>query len=187
MTSTKLTTLTPKNCGLLVVDIQERMMRVIPAKDEVVRNAVLLLKTARQLQMPVVATTQYVARIGELLPEITAEMVDDTPLDKLEFGCFYNPEIADHLAGYSAVKSWIVCGVETHICIYQTVQGGLQRDYEMWVPADAVYSRVEKNYQTGLTRISEIGGVVANTEMIIYELLHKAGTADFKALLPFLK
>jgi len=187
MTTTKLARLKAQNCGLLVVDIQERMMRVIPGKDEVVKNSVLLLKTAKQLGMPVVATTQYVARIGELLPEISAELADHTPLDKQEFGCFYNQAIANQLASFPQITCWIVCGVETHICIYQTVLGGRQLGYDIWVPADAVYSRVEQNYQTGLARIAEIGGVVANTEMIIYELLHRAGTADFKALLPFLK
>ncbi|MEN8139849.1 MAG: isochorismatase family protein [Thermodesulfobacteriota bacterium] len=185
--TTMITRLDPGQCGLLVVDIQERMMRVIPGRDEVVANSVLLLKTARQLNIPVVATTQYVARIGELLPEVTAEMAEVSPLDKLEFGCFYNPAVAAQLASHTQVKRWIVCGVETHICIYQTVLGGLQRGYDIWVPADAVNSRTEKNYQAGLARIANIGGVVGSTEMIIYELLHRAGTPEFKALLPFLK
>lgn len=179
--------LVPANSGLLVVDIQERMMRVIPEKDEVVKNSVLLLKAAQILRMPIVATTQYAARIGELLPEITAEMGDIRPLDKLEFGCFDNKEALAKIRSYPAVESWIACGVETHICIYQTVLGGLREGYAMWVPADAVNSRAEKNYQTGLERIRQIGGVVGNTEMIIYELLHQAGTAEFKAMLPFIK
>ncbi|MEW6289825.1 MAG: isochorismatase family protein [Thermodesulfobacteriota bacterium] len=179
--------LVPANSGLLVVDIQERMMRVIPEKDEVVKNSVLLLKAAQILRMPIVATTQYAARIGELLPEITAEMGDIRPLDKLEFGCFDNKDALAKIRSYPAVESWIACGVETHICIYQTVLGGLREGYAMWVPADAVNSRAEKNYQTGLERIRQIGGVVGNTEMIIYELLHQAGTAEFKAMLPFIK
>jgi nicotinamidase-related amidase len=173
--------------GLLVVDIQERMMRVIPEKDEVVKNSVLLLKAAQILKMPIVATTQYAAKIGDLLPEITAEIGDIRPLDKLEFGCFDNKEALGKIRSYPAVDSWIACGVETHICIYQTVLGGLREGYTMWVPADAVNSRAEKNYQTGLERIRQIGGAVGNTEMIIYELLHQAGTADFKAMLPFIK
>ena len=81
----------------------------------------------------------------------------------------------------------MACGVETHICMYQTILGGIQEGYTMWIPGDAVSSRTEKNYQTGLERIRQIGGNVGNTEMIIYELLHKAGTPEFKSLLPFLK
>jgi nicotinamidase-related amidase len=179
--------LLPSSSGLLVVDIQERMMRVIPEKNEVVKNTVLLLKAAQILKMPIVATTQYAAGIGELLPEITAEMRDIRPLDKLEFGCFDNKDALAKIRSYPAVDSWIACGVETHICIYQTVLGGLREGYTMWVPADAVNSRAEKNHQTGLERIRHIGGAVGNTEMIIYELLHQAGTAEFKAMLPFIK
>ncbi len=179
--------LDPEHCGLLVVDIQERMMRVIDAKDEVVRNAVLLIKTAVELGLPIVATTQYVARIGPLLPEIVAELPDIQAIDKLEFGCFDNAEAAAALKSYKNVDTWITCGVETHICMYQTVMGGINAGYGMWLPADAVSSRTAKNYETGLARIREIGGIVANTEMVIYELLGKAGTPTFKALLPFLK
>ena len=71
--------------------------------------------------------------------------------------------------------------------MYQTVLGGLDCGFKMWIPADAVYSRTPLNYETGLERIRQIGGVVGNTEMIIYELLHRAGTPEFKELLPILK
>jgi nicotinamidase-related amidase len=109
-------------------------------------------------------------------------------LDKLEFGCFDNLGIGEAAKRLPReINTLVVCGVETHICIYQTVLGGLLQGYRMWVPADGVASRTEKNYQTGLARISEAGGVIANTEMIIYEWLHKAGTPAFKAILPFIK
>lgn len=183
----KLKRLAPERTGLLVVDIQERMMRVIPAKDEVVRNSVLLLKAAHIMKMPVIATTQYAARIGELLPEITAETGGIEPLDKLEFGCFGNETIRERIRAHAQIDTWIACGVETHICMYQTVLGGLRDGYTMWIAADAVNSRTEKNYLTGLERIRQIGGVVGNTEMIIYELLGKAGTPAFKEILPFIK
>ncbi|MBU4118455.1 MAG: isochorismatase family protein [Proteobacteria bacterium] len=186
--SEKLYRLAPEQCALLVVDIQDRMMQAIPAREEVVKNAALLMKAANILQVPMLATTQYAARIGALLPEIEAELGGAVPLDKLEFGCFNNSAIAEAAKKLPReVNTIVVCGVETHICIYQTVLGGLLQGYRMWVPADAVSSRVEKNYQTGLARISEIGGVVANTEMIIYEWLHQAGTPAFKAILPFIK
>ena len=77
--------------------------------------------------------------------------------------------------------------METHICIYQTVLGALKEGYKVWVPADAVSSRVPLNYQTGLARIKELGATVGNTEMIIYDLLHRAGTPEFKELLVHLK
>ncbi len=179
--------LSPKKCALLVVDVQERLMPVISEKEQVLKNSILLIKTARTLQIPVIATTQYVARIGELLPGIMEEL-EDTPLDKMEFGCFANENIHAAVAALPGeIDSLIVCGVETHICIYQTVLGGLMEGYKVWVPADGVSSRSPLNYHTGLERIKEIGGIVGNTELIIYELLGKAGTPEFKELLPYLK
>lgn len=180
--------LRPESCALLVVDIQERLMPVINGREEVTRNTVLLLKAAEVMQIPVVATTQYAARIGALLPEVQAELGDVMPLDKMEFDCFANQAIKARIKELPRkVNTLIICGVETHICIYQTVLGGLQAGYRVLVPADAVSSRVVGNYETGLARIKELGATVGNTEMIIYELLHRAGTPEFKELLPFLK
>ena len=93
--SEKLYRLAPEQCALLVVDIQDRMMQAIPAREEVVKNSVLLMKAANILQIPMLATTQYAARIGALLPEIEAELGGVVPLDKLEFGCFNNSVIAE--------------------------------------------------------------------------------------------
>ncbi|MDH5297629.1 MAG: isochorismatase family protein [Desulfobulbaceae bacterium] len=186
--SVELYRLTPGRCALMVVDIQENLMRVIDNRDQVARNSALLAKAAAVLKIPVIATTQYVARIGPLLPEVTAELAGVEPLDKVEFDCFGNQVIAEAVRGLGpTVDTLVVCGVETHICIYQTVVGALMAGYRVWVPADGVSSRLAGNKVSGLDRIRQVGGVVANTEMIIYDWLRKAGTPEFKALLPFLK
>lgn len=180
--------LKPSHCALLIIDIQDRLMPVIEGREQVVKNAVLLLKAAKAMKMPVLATTQYVARIGELLPAITAELEGVTPIDKMEFGGLNNPAVKKAVNQLpSEIDTLIICGVETHICIYQTVVGALMEGYKVWVPADAVSSRTRHNHRTGLGRVRELGGVVANTELIIYELLGKAGSREFKELLPFLK
>ena len=180
--------LSPSHCALMIIDLQERLMPVIAGREQVVKNAVLLLKAAKAMTMPILATTQYVARIGELLPEIKTELNGVASIDKMEFGGFNNQAVkkaAEHLP--NEIDTLILCGVETHICIYQTAIGAILGGYKVWVPADAVSSRVRHNHRTGINRIREIGGIVANTELIIYELLHKAGTPEFKELLPFLK
>jgi nicotinamidase-related amidase len=180
--------LRPENCALLVVDIQERLMPVINNREEVVRNAALLLKAAAVMKFPVLATTQYAARIGTLVPAVKLELGDSPPLDKMEFDCFANQGVRAKVKELPrAINTLIICGVETHICIYQTVLGALREGYRVWVPADGVSSRSVRNYETGLARIKELGAMVGNTEMIIYELLQRAGTPEFKALLPYLK
>lgn len=184
----KLYRLNSANCALLVVDIQERLMRLIHGKEDVVKNSVLLIKAAKVLDMPIIPTTQYVDKIGNFPPEIIAELDGRIALDKFEFGCFGNGPIKQQIKSLRRdINTLIVCGVETHICVYQTMLDGLMAGYRMWVAADSVSSRNPFNHETGLDRIRQIGGVVGNTEMIIYELLQKAGTPEFKELLPFLK
>ncbi|MFW8600481.1 isochorismatase family protein [Desulfobacterota bacterium M19] len=179
--------LTPQNSALLVVDIQERLMNVIHNRQQVIDNTILLLKTAHVLKMPILSTTQYAARIGNFPASIKAEL-PETPIDKMEFSCFGSQDFVKSLDNLSpVVRSFIICGVETHICIYQTALDGLLAGYRMLVPADAVSSRTTDNYQSGLQRIQQIGGEIINTEMVIYELLKKAGTNEFKTLLPLLK
>jgi nicotinamidase-related amidase len=180
--------LEPGNCALLVVDIQENLMKVIHGREEVAKKSALLIRAAKTLNIPIVATTQYAARIGELVPEVKAELPGLAPYDKLEFNCFANPEANRAVKSLPPeVNTLIVCGVEAHICIYQTVLGGLISGYRMWVPADAVSSRDPENCRTGLMRMRDMGAAIANTELIIYDLLHKAGTPAFKELLPFMK
>ena len=180
--------LEPGKCALLVVDIQENLMRVIHVKEEVAKNTALLIRVAKVLDIPVVATTQYVARIGPFVPEVAEALGELPALDKFEFGCFNNETIKAAVKRLPpAVNTLIVCGVETHICIYQTVLGALMAGYRVWVAADAVSSRAKKNYKIGLARLREIGAVVGTSEMIIYDLLGKAGTPQFKELLPYLK
>lgn len=181
--------LEPEKCALLVVDLQENLMKVIHGREGVTKKSALLIKAAKTLRIPMVATTQYAARIGELVPEVKTELSSGlTPCDKLEFNGFANPEINRAVKSLPPeVNTLIVCGVEAHICVYQTVLGGLLSGYRMWVPADAVSSRDPENCRTGLMRMRDLGAVIANAELIIYDLLHKAGTPAFKELLPLLK
>ncbi|NOX26135.1 MAG: isochorismatase family protein [Deltaproteobacteria bacterium] len=182
-----LTYLTPASCALLVVDIQEVLLRVICQRDQVIKNAGLLLRAANTLNIPVIATTQYAARIGQFPPELNT-LLPNPPLDKMEFGCFNNQKISAAITSLGPkINTLIVGGIETHICVYQTVLGGLMAGYKMLIPTDAVSSRSAGNSASGLARIREMGGQVLNTEMIIYELLQRAGTPQFKELLPFLK
>jgi isochorismate hydrolase len=83
-----------------------------------------------------------------------------------------------------SVTTLILVGVETHICIYQTAMGAMEQGLTPWVVADAVSSRTKVNYQLGLSRLNAVGAIVGPAEMIIYELLGRAGTPEFKAMLP---
>jgi nicotinamidase-related amidase len=175
-------------CALIVVDIQEKLLPPIFNKDELVKNSQLLLRLANILEMPAVVTTQYVKGLGPTVPEVSSLLSRTQPIDKLQFGCFGCNEFRSALKALPGNRNTLlVCGMETHICVMQTVLGALNEGYLVHVAADAVGSRVRSNWQIGMDRMRAAGAVISSTEMIIYELLRSSGTPQFKEMLPYLK
>jgi nicotinamidase-related amidase len=177
--------LRPENCCLHIIDPQQSLMAHIHEADRVVVNITRMIECARILKMPILANTQYKKGLGPYVPQLE-EMMGDIPRpDKTEFNALDNMEtraLIDRLP--NTVTTVIMAGVETHICIYQTAMGVLERGLTPWVVADAVSSRTKANYELGLVRLTAAGAIVGPAEMIIYELLGRAGTPEFKAMLP---
>jgi nicotinamidase-related amidase len=180
--------LTPDRCCLFVVDPQVKLMAAIHKAERVIKNAALMIHCAKTLAMPIIASTQYKKGLGPLVPEL-AELLADVPTgDKTEFNALANPEIRKLLAALpDTVDTMLLVGAEAHICIYQTALGGLQAGYRPWIVADAVSSRGKRNHRLALSRMQSLGMAVVSAEMVIYELLHRAGTEPFKAMLTHLK
>jgi nicotinamidase-related amidase len=177
--------LKPENCYLHIVDPQERLMSQIHESARVVDTIQKMVHCARIIGIPIVANTQYKKGLGDYVPELEELMADVVRPDKTEFNCMANAETRDLVQGLPAtVNTAILVGVETHICIYQTALGLLEMGLTPWVVADAVSSRTEINATLGLARLRDAGAAVGPAEMIIYELLGRAGTVEFKAVLP---
>lgn len=175
-------------CALLVVDIQERLLPPIFNKDELVKNAQLLIRLANILEIPVVVTTQYVKGLGPTVPEIASLLVGTRPIDKLEFGCFGCNQFRSTLKSLPGNRNTVlICGMEAHICVMQTALGALNEGYLVHVASDAIGSRVRWNWDIGIDRMRAAGAVISTTEMMIYELLRSSGSAQFKKMLPYLK
>lgn len=182
------TPLRPQECCLLVIDPQERLMAHIHQAERVSRNISLMLHLAAALDMPVLACTQYKKGIGPFVPELARLLADKPCIDKTEFNALANPGMKRLLSELPAsVHTLLLCGVESHICVWQTAAGAIQEGYEVQVVADGISSRTAENHAYGQQRLREIGAVLAPAEMIIYEFLQKAGTPAFKAMLPHLK
>ena len=179
--------LNAQECALIVIDIQERLLPPIYEKERLVRNSPLLIRLANILSMPVVLTTQYVKGLGAVVPEIASLLPELKPLDKLEFGCFGNSEFCSNVARLRGRNTLLLCGMETHICVLQTALGALNQGHLVHVAADAVSSRTELNWKLGLERMRDAGAVISSTEMMIYELLGKSGSPEFKEMLKHLR
>ena len=177
-----------EHCALIVVDIQEKLLPPIFNNDELVKNSQLLVRLANILKLPMIVTTQYVKGLGPTVPQIASLLANAQPIDKMQFGCFGSNEFRSALKAMPGNRNTLlVCGMEAHICVMQTVLGALNEGYLVHVASDAIGSRVRWNWDIGIDRMRAAGAVISTTEMMIYELLHASGTPQFKEMLPYLK
>jgi nicotinamidase-related amidase len=176
------------SCALVIVDPQTKLMPAILEADRVIKNCVLLLRLGQTLSIPTVVTTQYAQGLGPLVPEIACAVPGIVPLDKTSFGCFGDENFVAHLKEVASGRNTLlVAGVESHVCVAQTVLAALNAGYTVHVARDATSSRTRENWKAGLHRMDRAGAILSSTEMTIYELLGKSGTLEFKAMLPLLK
>jgi len=180
--------LDPAKCVLAVVDIQEKLLPPIFNKEELVRNTKLLIRLAKLLGIPIVATTQYSRGLGATVPEIACLLEDVAIHDKVEFSCFGSDQFCGEMKALPGQRNTVLlCGMETHICVMQTALGALNRGYLVHVAADAAGSRAKFSREIGLRRMEAAGVVISSTEMMMYELMRASGTPVFKEMLQHLK
>ena len=171
--------------ALIVVDIQDALARVMHEKDRFVDNARRLVQGANALALPVVVTEQYPKGLGRTIPEI-AELIEAEPVEKTAFSCCGEEAF---MAAVEALgrKQILLCGIETHVCVYQTARELVERGYEVEVVADAVSSRTIGNKLVGLDRIKDSGAKLTTVEMALFELLKAAGGDAFKQIVKIVK
>ena len=163
--------------ALVVVDFQEAFRPAVGEFEAVARNAGVLVQGARELGLPVVVTEQYPRGLGHTVSEV-ADHLDDIPrLEKLVFS-------ACRAEGFDldGRDQALVCGIETHVCVSQTVHDLLERGIEVHVARDAVTSRSEENREVGLRKMERAGAVITSVETALFEMLGAAGSDEFKAV-----
>ena len=168
--------------ALLVIDVQEKLCNAMDHKvlGKLTANAGILLEAARELSMPVIATEQYVKGLGETLP-VLKEKLSDAALEKMSFSCCGDASFVERLKSLQRPQVLIV-GMETHVCVLQTVLELLAEGFVVHLVKDAVMSRRKENWQVGLDMAAAAGAVVTSTEAALFQLLRVAGTEQFKKL-----
>ena len=168
---------------LVIIDVQEKLMPVIADDKKVIDNVVTLLKFSHIIDLPAILTEQE--KLGSTVFEVKQEVSKCTPIGKITFDAFLCDEFVEQV-GKTKRNTLILAGVETHICVAQTALHALS-DFNVHVVSDAVSSRTVDNGRVGLERIRQSGGVITSTEMVIYELLKRAGTDEFRQTLKLVK
>lgn len=175
-----------EHTGIVVVDVQVRLMAVMRRGKKVADNIIKLLHLSRLFNLPVTLTEQYPKMMGSTLPEIKETLSIYDPIKKMDFDCCNVEHFNNHLES-AGLKTIILSGVETHVCILQTCITLLERGYNVHVPQDAVDSRTEENWRVGLELMREAGAVITSTETVIFQILEMAGTKEFKEMFKIIK
>ena len=168
---------------LIIIEMQERLVAAVADRDGVIQNNVRLARFSKLMGIPVIIAEQF--KLGDTIPEICNELMDIEPVVRSEFNCFGSAAFRERLERLKR-HTLIITGLEAHICVAQTALYGLS-DYKVHVVGDAVSSRSARNVETALNRMSRAGVTITSTEMVIYELLEKAGTDVFKEVLKLVK
>ena len=179
--------LDPASTVLLLVDVQEKLVTAMPpgALDRVVKNAIILLESAKLLGVRVLATEQYPKGLGATIPAL-ASCLPSPALPKLTFDAVSDLAVARALADLDP-RSVIVLGMESHVCVFQTARELVKRGHATYVVADAVSSRTDENRQIGLSLCERAGATITGTESIVFDWLQTAGTDVFRSVSKLLR
>ncbi len=176
--------LDPSQCALLVVDVQERLAPVMTNSAAVIKRVADAVKVARLFGLPIFHTEQAPEKLGPTVAPIREALGPDAPparvlLDFSKAGCFATGELPPVL---------LVAGIETHVCVRQTIFDLRQRDHPVYLLADAVSSRSETDHRLALHELREIAHArVTTLEAVSWEMLGRAEGDAFKKLLAILK
>ena len=171
---------------LVVVDLQEPFLKTMFDRQMVIENAGKLIQAAGIMHLPTLVTLQNPEKMGDTIPEIKELLPPHEPISKMAFSCCGDQGFKLRLQGLGK-KRVILCGVEAHVCISQTAHDLLANGYRVHVPEDAVCSRKERDWRAGLEKMRQSGIIVTSTEAVIFELVERAGTDEFREILKLVR
>jgi nicotinamidase-related amidase len=171
--------LKPETSALLIIDIQEKILPVINNHQTVVDNTLKLIKGFKALGLPIFYTEQYPKGLGTPVRSIKNELGDLEPFDKMSFSCSGAGDLFEELK-MKKLSQIVVCGVEAHVCVQQTVLDLIENGLQVNLAADSVSSRKEIDCITALDRMRYHGAEITTEESILFELLNVCGTPQFK-------
>ncbi len=172
--------------ALIIIDIQEKILKVMSDQDSVINNTIKLIKGFKVLNIPIFYTEQYPKGLGATAAPLLKELEGLSAIQKMSFSCFGAGNFFTRLKDNN-VKQVVVAGVESHVCVQQTVLDLIANDFQVNLAADAVSSRKETDYRIALDRMKNHGVEVTSTESILFELLNESGTDEFKQISKIVK
>lgn len=175
-----------ENTGAAIIDIQERLLPHIYKNKKLLNNIKILIKGLQALDIPMVVTEQYTKGLGPTVEEIHQILEEYKSLEKMSFSCCDEPAIQTALDNMN--KKWIIIvGIESHICVLQTVIDLIAKGYIPVVIEDCVSSRKENDKKIAIERMKEAGAIITTYESILFELCRYADNDTFKTISKLVK
>ena len=178
--------LTTDNTILLVIDVQGRLARQMYAMETLFENISKAIRGAQILDIPIVLTEQYPEGLGPTIPEIAGLFAVPDPISKISFSCCGEDRFMQTIDRLHP-DNILVSGIETHVCVYQTVRDLLDAKFAVQIIADAVSSRTRSDKKIGLKKIRNAGAAITSVETALFELLQVAKGERFKKMLNVVK
>lgn len=178
--------LNPKDTLLLIVDVQERLARVMERREQVEERINVLIRLANLMDMPIVLTQQYTKGLGPTVEALADNLEGVEAVEKIHFSCFEEDSFVKRMDA-SGRKTVLLTGMESHICVLQTALDLLSAGYNVHVPWDAVCSRNDGNREWALRFMEKAGALITSTETAAFQVLVKAGTPEFKEISSMLR
>jgi nicotinamidase-related amidase len=178
--------LKPETAMLNVIDVQGRLAEIVADAEDVQRNIVRLIEGTRLFNLPLLATEQVPEKLGATVPEVKAALGEMELPTKETFSCWQDEGIREAFTA-AGRKQVLVCGIECHVCVYQTVRDLLENDYEVHLVVDAVSSRSRTNKEVAVRRMERAGALLTTTEMALFELKFDCTGEVFRKLSKLVK
>lgn len=166
---------------VLLIDVQERLAPLVLNNDKVIARCEWLLKLAKKLDVPILASEQYPKGLGPTLKQFLPYLNKEDCVQKIHFSCMQEPQYINKLRDYKK-NQFVLSGIEAHVCVLQTAMEMKGAGFDVYVVVDAVSSRNEQDLKYGLKRMKQEGIQLVTSEMVFFEWIRHAGTPEFKAL-----
>lgn len=177
----------PEETRCVVIDFQEKLVPAMAEKEKLMKKSVMLLKGLKELGIPMILTTQYARGLGMTVPEITEAIGSEMFMDKKTFSACGQPQVQAFLEQEKDRKNIIVIGIETHICVLQTIMDLVSAGYRPVLVEDCVSSRDLHDKEVGVRRAMQEGAVITTAEALLFELTQGAESPHFKQISALVK
>lgn len=173
--------------GLLVIDVQEKLFRLIEHNCEVLHMLKKAVAGFKAMQLPIVASEQYPERLGHTLGSLQELLGKEQRYwPKTSFSCLGDDSFKEHLLNLP-VSQWVLAGIEAHVCVFQTAKALLANNKQVVILNDAIGSRSVYDFSTAIAEMRDCGARISSTETVLFELIGNSKAPEFKQISEIIK